>query len=298
MGRHSRMRPVAARAAGGPPRGTCWHAGPAPPPHRPAPGRHLRPALGRHRLTTPARNLRAGAPARHLLAVTAPRGAGGWAARNPSTVRPTPAPDPLSLSLLAAAGRSPRPTAVSRQPCRSHPCSAPVQQAHPSARHLAASASPRWIRSSVPPHRSRPPPQQTPTAASQRPATQRRSNRSGARHRLRRNPAAGGRWVSRARSSVRARLTHRTPPAPPPDPRCPGPRRRPDSPPARALRPPAAVASRRAANPPAARTPDDTSRPASSPGARILDTHPAIAGYTPSGRPQYSPDRFFTISLR
>jgi hypothetical protein len=160
MGRHSRMRPVAARAAGGPPRGTCWHAGPAPPPHRPAPGRHLRPALGRHRLTTPARNLRAGAPARHLLAVTAPRGAGGWAARNPSTVRPTPAPDPLSLSLLAAAGRSPRPTAVSRQPCRSHPCSAPVQQAHPSARHLAASASPRWIRSSVPPHRSRPPPQQ------------------------------------------------------------------------------------------------------------------------------------------
>jgi hypothetical protein len=91
------------------------------------------------------------------------------------------------------------------------------------------------------------PPQQTPTAASQRPATQRRRNRSGARHRLRRNPAAGGRWVSRARSSVRARLTHRTPPAPPPDPRCPGLRRRPDSPPARALRPrpPAAVASRR-----------------------------------------------------
>jgi hypothetical protein len=214
------MRPVAARAAGGPPRGTCWHAGPAPPPHRPAPGRHLRPALGRHRLTTPARNLRAGAPARHLLAVTAPRGAGGWAARNPSTVRPTPAPDPLSLSLLAAAGRSPRPTAVSRQPCRSHPCSAPVRQAHPSARHLAASASPPvdpLLGASAPP-------QQTPTAASQRPATQRRRNRSGARHRLRRNPAAGGRWVSRARSSVRARLTHRTPPAQPPDPRCPGPR--------------------------------------------------------------------------
>jgi hypothetical protein len=224
-GRHSRMRPVAARAAGGPPRGPEGRfraPAPAGTPARhrhhtgPAPGRHLRPALGRHRLTTHQPGICGLARRSGICWPSLPRGR--WRSGSPGTRQPcgphpprTPSRSPFSLRQEEVPGRRQCPDS----PVAVTPAQPPYSKLTPAPGTWQPLPLPRWVRS---------PPQQTPTAASQRPATQRRRNRCGARHRLRRNPAAGGRWVSRARSSVRARLTHRTPPAQPPDPRCPGPR--------------------------------------------------------------------------
>jgi hypothetical protein len=203
--------------------GTCWHAGPAPPPHRPgtrpAPAARTRPPPVDH---TPARNLRAGAPVRHLLAVTAPRGR--WRSGSPGTRQPcgphpprTPSRSPFSLRQEEVPGRRQCPDS----PVAVTPAQPPYGKLTPAPGTWQPLPLPRWIRSSAPaPHRSRPPPQQAsaPRRSGAATAAERATACAGTQ------PQAGGRWVSRARSSVRTRLTHRTPPAQPPDPRCPGPR--------------------------------------------------------------------------
>jgi hypothetical protein len=231
MGRHSRMRPVAARAAGGPPRGPEGRfraPAPAGTPARhrhhtgPAPGRHLRPALGRHRLTTHQPGICGLARRSGICWPSLPRGR--WRSGSPGTRQPcgphpprTPSRSPFSLRQEEVPGRRQCPDS----PVAVTPAQPPYGKLTPAPGTWQPLPLPRWIRSSAPaPHRSRPPPQQAsaPRRSGAATAAERATACAGTQ------PQAGGRWVSRARSSVRARLTHRTPPAQPPDPRCPGPR--------------------------------------------------------------------------
>jgi hypothetical protein len=122
--------------------GTCRHTGPAPPPHRPG---TCGPHFGRRWLTTPARNLRAGAgPAsagRHC-----PRGR--WRPGSPEPVSRAAhtRPEPLSLSLSLRQEEDP-----GRRQCPDSPVTGHAAQPGPASSAQAPgtgqpSASPRRIR--------------------------------------------------------------------------------------------------------------------------------------------------------
>jgi hypothetical protein len=187
MGRHSRMRPVAARAAGGPPRGPEGRfraPAPAGTPARhrhhtgPAPGRHLRPALGRHRLTTHQPGICGLARRSGICWPSLPReGAGGRAAPEPvnraAHTRPGP---PLALPSRCGRKKSQADgsvqTALSQSPLLSPRTASSPQRPAPGSLCLSPGGSaPRRQRpTAADPHRSKPAPRDAAAPQPQRSA--------------------------------------------------------------------------------------------------------------------------------